>query len=98
MKIMIVTGPNGLKEMATELQEVVGWYDLGLHFSAQRHVLETIRLNHREIQDQKMALFKWWLKTSEKKERKWSKIVVALASTGYRSLAEKIAVKYGKRT
>ena len=82
--------------MTTELQEVVWWYDLGLYFNAPRHKLETIRVDHSSNEDQKNALFSWWLDSTLEEERKWSSIVVALTRSGYRSLAEKIALKYSK--
>ena len=94
----LVTGPQMLIDLANELVEVVWWYDLGLHLKAPRHVLETIRVDHSSNEDQKRALFGWWLSNTLEEERKWSRIVIALATTGYRSLAEKIALKYGKKT
>ena len=91
------TGPQRLIDLANELVEVVWWYDLGIYLKAPRHVLETIRVDHSRIEDQKNALFDWWLNRTSEEERKWSRIVIALARTGYRSLAEKIALKFGKQ-
>ena len=45
-----------------ELEEVVGWYDLGLYLNVPSHVLETIQLEHQKIEDRKIALFDWWPK------------------------------------
>ena len=88
-----------LIDLANELVEVVWWYDLGLYLKAPRHVLEAIRVDpaHRSIEDQKNALFGWWLRSTLEEERKWSRIVIALARAGYRSLAEKIALKFSKQ-
>ena len=96
----LVTGPQMLIDLANELVEVVWWYDLGIHLKAPRRVLETIRVDpaHRSIEDRKNALFGWWLDRTSEEDRKWSEIVIALARTGYRSLAEKIALKFSKQT
>ena len=82
--------------MMTELEEVVGCYDLGLHLNVPSHILETIQLDHQKTEDRKIALFDWWLRNNGEKRRKWSVIVYALAKSGYRYLAEKIGMKYGK--
>ena len=89
-------GPQHLIDLITELEEVVGWYDLGLHFSAPSHVLDTIEQDHQTTADKKKALFGWWLRNFGEEEKKWSVIVHALAKSGYRYLAEKIGLKYGE--
>ena len=96
----LIPGPQRLIDLANELVEVVWWYDLGIQLNAPRHVLETIRVDpaHRSIEEQKNALFGWWLDRTSEEDRKWSRIVSALARTGYRSLAEKIALKFSKQT
>ena len=81
--------------MVIELQEVVGWYDLGLHLNVPRYVLETIKVDHQSNDDRKKALFDWWLRSVLQVEKKWATIVAALSTTGHRYLAEKIALKYG---
>ena len=93
----LITGPEMLIDLANELVEVVWWYNLGIQLKAPRHVLETIRVDHRSTEDQKNALFGWWLNNTLEEERKWSRIVKALARAGYRSLAERIAFKYSKK-
>ena len=92
----LLIGPQRVVDMVTELEAVVGWYDLGLHFNVPSHVLETIQLEHQKIEDRKIALFDWWLRNNGEERKKWSVIVHALAQSGYRYLAEKIGLKYGK--
>ena len=96
--VTLITGPQRLIDLANELEEVVRWYNLGIYLKAPRHVLETIRVDHRNTEDQKNALFDWWLDHTSEEERKWSRIVTALARAGFRSLAEKIALKFSKKT
>ena len=89
-------GPQRLIDLVIELEEVVGWYDLGLYFNAPSHVLDTIEHDYQTTAEKKKALFSWWLRTNGEEERKWSAIVHALANSGYRYLAEKVGLKYGK--
>ena len=89
-------GPQDLIDLIIELEEVVGWYDLGLHFNVPSHVLNTIEHDYQKTADKKKALFDWWLRNSGEEERRWSVIVLALAKSEYRYLAEKLGMKYGK--
>ena len=92
--IILLTGPNDLLDLVHELREVVGWYDLGLYLSVPRHVLETIKVDYQSNDERKKAVFCWWLNNTL--DKKWSAVVLALSKSGYRYLAEKIAMKYGK--
>ena len=94
----LITGPETLIDLASELEEVVWWYNLGIHLKVPKYVLVTIRVDHRSTEDQKNALCRWWLDKTLKNEKKWSRIVEAVARAGYRYLAEKIALKYSKKT
>ena len=61
------------------------------------NVLETIKKDNYSIEEQKNALFTWWMNMTLEEEKKWSKIVSALSRAGYCNLAERIAIKYGKK-
>ena len=85
-------------DLNDELQEVVGWYTFGLYLNAPTCELEAIRENHQSVEERKNALFTWWMTSTLIEDRKWSRIIGALSRTGYLSLAERIAMKYGKQT
>lgn len=77
-----------------ELTEVVDWYHLGLYLEISGVELQIVANDHP--QDTKMCrtkMLSWWMNNVE--ERKWTTIVHALAKTGSRFLASKIALKYG---
>ena len=88
-------GPDDLLELMEELREVVGWYDVGIYLNVPRHVLETIRKDHQTNNEQKHAMFSWWLDNALEK-KKWSSIVRALSKTGYRCLATTIAYSHSE--
>ena len=77
-----------------ELQEVVGWYDVGIFLKVPRHMLETIRKDYRSTNECKQAMFSWWLNNTL--EKKWSAIVLALSKTGYHSLATTLAYSHSE--
>ena len=87
-------GPEDLRQLVYELNEVVDWYHLGLHLEIPDVELQIIAKDHP--QDTKMCrtkMLSWWMNNVE--ERKWATIVHALVRTGSRFLASKIALKYG---
>ena len=77
-----------------ELSEVVSWFDLGLCLEVPIHELQIIGQTYRDTKRCKIEMLSWWWNNTE--DRKWAAIVRALATTGYRVLACKIALKYGK--
>ena len=78
-----------------ELSEVVSWFNLGLCLEVPIHELQIIGKNHhRDTKRCRTEMLSWWWNNSE--DRKWAAIVRALAKTGHRVLARKIALKYGK--
>ena len=94
MLLDVNAGPDDLLDLMEELQEVVGWYDVGIYLNVPRHILETIRRDYQSTNECKQAMFSWWLDNAL--EKKWLAIVHALSSTGYRCLATTIAYNHSE--
>ncbi len=91
-------GAVTLKALVTELEEVIDWFNFGVHLEVRESDLMAIRythLNSRDIKASKTDLFTLWLKSSN--QLTWSTVVRALVGIRMEPLAKKLAMKYGKR-
>lgn len=92
----LLAGPSSVAELVHELREVVDWYHLGLHLKVPDHRLQIIEKDYpHDTEKCKTRMLSWWKENSAK--QKWSTVVQALVNTGSRSLANKIALKFGRR-
>ena len=79
-----------------ELHEVSEWFSLGIHLDIPPAELDNIKYNItlRSPQEFRAEMFSVWMKKLP--EPSWSRVVKALMKIGRESLAQKIALKYGK--
>ena len=93
---LLGTGPESFHHLVEELHAVVGWYSLGLSLKIPEYQLQIIRQNHPRDTDMcRTKMLSWWWDNSE--ERKWATLAQALAKTGSRVLASKMALTYGEK-
>lgn len=82
-----------MKDLDTELCEVIEWFRLGTKLEVEDHELRRIKKeNQGDIAQCRLDMFSEWLKAGN---NKWSDIVEALKNMGKVELAEKIAKKHG---
>jgi len=81
-----------------ELYEVVEWFSLGLHLDVPPEELKHIEYEPRlqNIQQRRIEMLTTRMKKLPKLS--WSHTVTALMAVKRESLAQKIALKYGKST
>ena len=80
-----------------ELNEVVGWMQLGLQLGVPKHTLEKIRQQYAMYGEVmcKTEMLSTWL-DSHVEEPTWAEVVSAVSRTGNKRVARKIANKYGE--
>ena len=84
-----------IKDLVSELRDVVSWFQLGIYLDISPTELMKIRADHREKTDAcKTEMLMTWLRQTT--QVSWSAVVRALVGIGMRVLAQKVAVKYGE--
>ena len=91
----ISSAPVTIKDLITELHDVISWFQLGIYLDISPSELMKIRADHREKTDDcKTEMLITWLRQT--RDASWSTVVKALVGIRMGALAEKIAVKYGE--
>ena len=89
-------GPDNLSILHAELHEVVNWFTFGQALLVPENQLHIInRDNPHNTEMCRSTMLDWWWNNADDHERKWLTIVQALAQTGSRRIAVRIAIKYG---
>ena len=89
-----IPSPVTIKDLVSELHEVISWFQLGICLDISPSELMKIREDHREKTDTcKTEMLVTWLKQTTKPS--WSTVVRALVGIRMGALAQKVAVKYG---
>ena len=89
------SAPVTIKELITELHDVISWFQLGIYLDISSSELMKIRADHREkTNDCKTEMLVTWLKQTT--DASWSAVVRALVGIRMGALAQKVAVKYGE--
>ena len=84
-----------IKDLVSELHDVVSWFQLGIYLDISPSELMKIRADHREKTDAcKTEMLMTWLRQTT--QVSWSAVVRALVGIGMTVLAQKVAVKYGE--
>ena len=83
-----------IKDLISELHDVVSWFQLGLHLDISPSELMKIRVDHRETDACKTEMLVTWLKQTT--DATWSAVIRALVGIRMGELAQKVAVKYGE--
>ena len=93
--VYIKLGTSSLREFIETLEEVVKWFQLGIHLGIPHYELSIIKADHEleGVRRCKTEMFNIWLKNAP--EAKWSTIVKALVKAGMEDLAHKIALHHG---
>ena len=82
-----------LRNLASELQEVVDWYRVGLNLGIKSYQLEEIRINRMgDAMHCKLNMLDLWLRGDV--DASWSKLVGALAESNHSFIADRIQEKY----
>ena len=81
-----------LKDLVSELQDVIDWYYLGMCLGIPLAKLQSIKQDYRHIEERKREVLLAW---SDKEKPTWVKVVNALVDMRKMSLAQQIAQKYG---
>ena len=82
-----------IKNLVSELHDVVRWFQLGIYLDISPPELMKIRADHRETEPCKTEMLVTWLQTGE---ASWSTVVRALVWMRMGTLAQKVALKYGE--
>ena len=85
-----------LKLLSLELYEVIDWFGLGLYLGVPSVELHSIRREPTlyDIKDRKTEMLSVWIRRLP--EPTWSRVVKALMDLGHETLAQRIAIQYGK--
>ena len=84
-----------IKDLVSELHDVVRWFQLGIYLDISPPELMKIREDNREkIEACKTEMLVTWLRQS--REASWSTVVRALVGMRMGTLAQKVALKYGE--
>ena len=84
-----------IKDLVSELHDVVSWFLLGIYLDVSDSELMKIRADHKEKTDAcKTEMLVTWLRQTT--DASWSMVVRALVGIKMRPLAQKVAVKYGE--
>ena len=95
MNACLTSAPVTIKDLITELHDVMCWFQLGIYLDISPSELMKIRADHREKTDDcKTEMLVTWLRQTT--DASWSKVVRALVGTRMGVLAQKVAVKYGE--
>ena len=83
-----------IKDLVSELHDVVRWFQLGIYLDISPAELMKIRADHRETEPCKTEMLVTWLRQT--REASWSTVVRALFGMRMGTLAQKVALKYGE--
>ena len=83
-----------IKDLVSELHDVVRWFQLGIYLDISPPELMKIRADHRETEPCKTEMLVTWLRQT--REASWSTVVRALVGMRMGTLAQKVALKYGE--
>ena len=84
-----------IKDLITELHDVISWFQLGIYLDISPSELMKIRADHRDKTDDcKTEMLVTWLRQTT--NASWSTVVRALVGIRMGALAQKVAVKYGE--
>ena len=84
-----------IKDLITELHDVISWFQLGIYLDISPSELMKIRADYREKTDDcKTEMLMTWLRQTT--DASWSTVVRALVGIRMEALGQKIAVKYGE--
>ena len=81
-----------VRDLDTELHEVIDWIPLGLYLGIKLPELKTIEANYPTLQRGRLEMFEKWQKSVTPT---WSAVVQALVEIGMRRLASELAQKHG---
>ena len=91
----VTSGAVTIKDLITELHDVISWFQLGIYLDISPSELMKIRADHREKTDDcKTEMLVTWLRQAT--NASWSTVVRALVGIRMGALAQKVAVKYGE--
>ena len=82
-----------IKDLITELHDVISWFQLGIFLDVSPSELMKIRVDHREVDACKSEMLMTWLRQT--KDASWSAVCRALVGIRLGALAQKVALKYG---
>ena len=95
MSAFLTSVPVNIKDLITELHDVICWFQLGIYLDISPSELMKIRADYREKTDDcKTEMLVTWLKQTT--DASWSTVVRALVGIKMGALAQKVAVKYGE--
>ena len=83
-----------IKDLVSELHDVVRWFQLGIYLDISPAELMKIRADHRETEPCKTEMLVTWLRQT--REPSWSTVVRALVGMRMGTLAQKVALKYSE--
>ena len=89
-----VSGPPTLHQLLADLYDIVEWYLLGVYLDIPETDLEVIKCENNKVRDRRREMLSTWLRRCQPT---WATIVTALTGIGRKSLAYKLALKYGRR-
>ena len=88
VKFIIIVG-----ELDLALKELVDWELFGTHLpSITQSDIDKIHREHRSVDDQKLALYKIWLKKYT--TASWDDVIESLKKNSENTLASEIETKY----
>ena len=92
---LLCLAPVTIKDLVSELHDVVRWFQLGIYLDISPPELMKIREDNREkIEACKTEMLVMWLRQT--REVSWSTVVRALVGMRMGTLAQKVALKYGE--
>ena len=83
-----------IKDLVSELHDVVRWFQLGIYLDISPPELMKIRADNRETEPCKTEMLVTWLRQT--REASWSTVIRALVGMRMGTLAQKVALKYGE--
>ena len=89
------SGPPTLHQLLEDLNEIVEWYQIGIHLDIPKADLEGIKRESDEVKDCRSKMLSTWFQSNHNPT--WATIITALATIGRRNLAYKMALKYGEK-
>jgi len=87
------SAPVTIKDLVSELHDVISWFQLGIYLDISPTELMKIRADHREVDACKSEMLMTWLR--QNRDASWSAVVRALVGIRMGALAQKVALKYG---
>ena len=91
---LLCLAPVTIKDLVSELHDVVRWFQLGIYLDISPPELMKIRADHRETEPCKTEMLVTWLRQT--REASWSTVIRALVGMRMGTLAQKVSLKYGE--